>query len=468
LYRTYGSILISDESYRSIEQRKLDGWRFPVDQTADEALLPALHTLQAASSDQIRNDALAGAAINSMTTGVISQGLRPQPALDERVLGISEDKAHGISSQMESLFQFWANQKCDFAESMSFWDLENLVFRSSLEFGDVFVVKRQGRDGISRLRLQPIEASRVKTPMEKSCDPWVKSGIQFHKKTGEALAYYVGNSDIQDFSFIRIPTFDQNGERQVASLINRKRIGQSRGVPYLANITGVLKELSRYIKAETEAAVLNSYVAFVTKTKGGTNPLPHFGVVKQKKDSQREIPTKISPNTNIHLLEGEDISMLDPSRPNPNSSEFIKSQMRILAAELEQPLEVILGSFDRSYSASRAALVKAHQVYKIRRKWLVHSFHSQVWEWLITDAVNSGALDLPGFYESSLKRSAYLQCSWIGDSCLQIDLSKEVNGYKELLEMGLISKKMVTQILTGENYDRVKTHIRKEKEMDDE
>lgn len=82
MYRPYGNILLSEESYRSIERRKLDGWQFPIDQTADEALLPALHTLQAASSDQIRNDALAGAAINAMTTGVVSQGLRPQPSLE--------------------------------------------------------------------------------------------------------------------------------------------------------------------------------------------------------------------------------------------------------------------------------------------------------------------------------------------------------------------------------------------------
>lgn len=38
----------------------------------------------------------------------------------------------------------------------------------------------------------------------------------------------------------------------------------------------------------------------------------------------------------------------------------------------------------------------------------------------------------------------------------------------EKLQIGLVSKKMVTQILTGENYDRVQIQIRKEKENDDE
>lgn len=443
MYRPYGNILLSEESYRSIERRKLDGWQFPIDQTADEALLPALHTLQAASSDQIRNDALAGAAINAMTTGVVSQGLRPQPSLDSKLLGITEDQAHDLSSQMESLFHLWASQKCDFSESQTFWDLENLVFRSALEFGDVFVVKRKKPHQLFSLRLQPIESLRVKTPMEKASDSQVRSGIEFHKKTGEMLAFFVENeNELSTISstFVRIPCQDSRGYRQVSCVVNRKRIGQSRGVPYLANVTGVLKELSRYIKAETEAAVLNSYVAFVTKTRGASNPLPHYGVAKDPYKNKREIPTKIAPNTNIHLLEGEDISLLDPKRPNPNSSEFIKSQMRILAAELEQPLEVILGSFDKSYSASRAALVKAYQVYKIRRKWFVNAFHTQVWEWFITDCVETGILDLPGFLDSSLKRSAYLQCSWIGDSCLQIDLAKEVNGYKELLEIGVTSQ----------------------------
>jgi len=69
--------------------------------------------------------------------------------------------------------------------------MESLIFRSSLEFGDVFVLKRQRKDDFLDFSLQMIEATRVKTPTEGSTNPYVKAGIEIDPETGEARSIFV-------------------------------------------------------------------------------------------------------------------------------------------------------------------------------------------------------------------------------------------------------------------------------------
>jgi lambda family phage portal protein len=266
--------------------------------------------------------------------------------------------------------------------------------------------------------------------------------------------------------YVRVPVHDKAGNSQLIHIANRKRIDQTRGVPYLATVTPLLKQLSRFAEGETAAAVLNSFIAFVTKTRDGSSPLGDSGVVGSGR--KRQLPQKISPNMNIHLREGESVDMLDPKRPNSNFSSFFDAIVKLIGAELEIPFEVLISSFNSSYSASRAAMVKAFQVYKLRRKWLVENFHRQVWDWFIEDCILNGHLTAPGFFEDPIKRLAYTSCEWIGDSPLQLDPVKEANGAGKLHELGVISKKTLTQLLTGQNYENVVEQRKKERILEDE
>jgi lambda family phage portal protein len=444
--------------------KQILGWKFPIGQSADDALMPVLATLQGQSSDLVSNECLASAAINNIVSGVVSHGgLRPQPQPDAKLLGLSEKELHDFAEQAETLFLLWAGEKtCDFSSTLNFWEMESLVLRSCLEFGDVLVVRRaKEAPELFSLNLQLIEAQRIATPLEKSDNLFVRQGIELDRKTGQAKAFYIRTAHNHlDLNYQKIHVCDELGSK-IIHLAHRKRISQTRGTPILANVIPLLKQLSRYMQAETEAAVLNSYVAFVTKTKDGSNPLPDYGVVGPE-EPKREIPSKIAPNTNVHLQDGEDIQMLDPKRPSSNFDAFITSVLKSIGAELEIPYEVLLGSFTSSYSASRAAMIKAHQTYRIKRKWLVSTFHKQVWEWFITECVAKKYLHAPGFFESSLKRRAFLTCEWIGDSPLQLDPSREAQAAQDLYNLGIITKKTLTQMLTGQNYDKVLTQLKKE------
>lgn len=428
----------SSDSYRSLSDGTLSGWSCSKNKTADETLLFGLEKLQAQSSDQIRNDALAAAAINNMVTGTVGSGLRPLPSVDYELLGISEEEAHNFTRKAEKLFGWWAVSKtCDFSSNHTFWEMESLFFRSSLEFGDAFLLKREHRN---QLALQMIEAPRVKTPLSLEGKSYIKSGLELDRDTGAITAIHVISkceNHLEDT--VRVSFYDQDELPQIIHLAHKKRMGQTRGIPILATVTSLLKQLSRFAEGETNAAALNSFLAFVTKTRDGSSPLPDSGVVGSWKKRIAPIPQKISPNMNVHLREGESIEMLDPKRPNSNFSEFFEAIVKLIGAELEIPFEVLLSSFNSSYSASRASMVKAFQVYKLRRKWLVENFHRQVWDWFIEDCVRKELLIAPGFFDDPMKRAAYTNCEWVGDSALQIDPVKEASGAAKLYELGIIS-----------------------------
>lgn len=452
--------------YRFLNEGPLSGWSVSKNKTADEVILSSLEKLQAHSSDQIRNDALASAAINNLVTGTVGSGLKPQPAIDYELLNISSEEAHEFTRKAEQLFQWWgASKACDFSKNHTFWEMESLVLRSALEFGDTFVLKRKKNSRTLDLSLQMIEAPRVKTPLE-IVDSHIRAGLEHNEKTGEITHLYIANSNNFLHKTVRFPLYDKQGNPQLIHLANKKRIGQSRGVPYLATVTPLLKQLSRFAEGETAAAVLNSFLAFVTKTRDGSSPLPDSGVVGASRN-KRQIPNKITPSMNVHLREGESIEMLDPKRPNSNFSTFFDSIVKLIGAELEVPFEVLISSFNSSYSASRAAMVKAFQVYKLRRKWLVENFHKQVWDWFIESCIEKELLSAPGFFEDPIKRLAYTSCEWVGDSALQLDPVKEAAGAGKLHELGVISKKTLTQLLTGQNYENVVEQRKKERALEE-
>ena len=78
----------------------------------------------------------------------------------------------------------------------------------------------------------------------------------------------------------------------------------------------------------------------------------------------------------VALDEGEEVQIADPSRPNPNFDPFVIAICRQIGAALEIPYELLVKNFTASYSASRASLLEAWKMFRMRREWLVGNFLS--------------------------------------------------------------------------------------------
>jgi lambda family phage portal protein len=247
------------------------------------------------------------------------------------------------------------------------------------------------------------------------------------------------------------------------------REGQTRGLPALAPVLEVLKQLDKYIDAEVDRAANSAlFMAFLT-TKDDFDAT--FGEERDEYHSafERKLNSgkyAIDHSSVARLYPGDHMEFADPKSPNPNAETFIKTFATLIGTALEIPQEVLLRHFSSSYSAARGALLMAWQHFEQRRTWLARNLCQPVYEAVITDAVAAGRLRLPGFLDDPFARQAWLGAEWIGSPMHQIDENKAVTAARERIEMGVSTLRRETAHLTGQDYDNVRRQRAKEARVD--
>ena len=165
--------------------------------SANTVTLPDLPTLRDRSRDLIRNAPLAAGAVNTVVTNVVGTGLMVQSRIDrdvlKGVLGETEDEFDAFERAAEREFRLWAeSQNCDASRTQNFMGLQDLALRSTLESGDVFVLKtfieRPGWPLATTLQL--IEADRICNPDGKTDTPYLSGGVEIDTY-GAPIAYHV-------------------------------------------------------------------------------------------------------------------------------------------------------------------------------------------------------------------------------------------------------------------------------------
>lgn len=459
------------------DRRATSEWR-PSGGSADADLLPDLPTLRDRSRDLSRNAPLATGAINTVVTNVVGTGLDPQSAIDRGFLGLDDVTADEWQRMAEREWWLWAaSQECDVTRTQDFCGLQDLIFRSALESGDVFVLKRfVERPGSPYgLKLQVLEADRVSNPNFSPDQTKLKNGRMVSggvelDANGAPVAYYVLRSHPGDRMAVvrewdRLATFGtESGERMVLHLFRRMRPGQTRGVPYLASVIEPLKQLDRYSEAEIMAAVIASMFTVFVKSEGGESLSPATPTAEVGGSATDE-DYKLGSGAILDLLPGESIETANPMRPNAGFDPFVQAILRQVGVALELPFEMLIKHFTASYSAARAAMLEAWKFFRARREWLAWNFCQPVYEAVITEAVARGRLDAPGFLEDPMIRMAYCNANWTGPPAGQIDPQAEIDAAKTRVDLGVSTLAEVTAEMTGGDWETKHAQRVKEQRM---
>ena len=156
----------------------------------------------------------------------------------------------------------------------------------------------------------------------------------------------------------------------------------------------------------------------------------------------------------INIMEpGEDVTFADPKRPASGFNTFLRAICEQVGAALEIPADLLLKSFNSSYSASRAALMEAWKAFRMRRKWFVDDFCTPVYEIWLSEAVARGRISAPGFFADPAIRAAYLGAEWIGPSQGQLDPTKEITAEILAIGEGITTREQATIRLNGGQWD---------------
>ena len=444
---------------------------------ADTDTLLDLPELRKRSAAAIRNNPIAGAAINTEVANVVGTGLHLNASIDRDYLGLSDDQADEIEASMEAEWRLFANSpNCDLSRKLTFAEQQELAERSALARGDhfvAFVTLDTPRAGWPfGFALQHIEADRVCNPDNRSDTGTLIAGIEKDAQ-GAWQGVHVANHHPLALSQLRKPKawryLRAFGERTGRPLVLHHheitRPDQTRGVPYLAPVLEVLKQLDKYIDAEVDRAVNSAlFMAFVATT-NGDGLLPDDLLLDDRRDFYGKFAQgryAIDHSSIANLFPGDSVEFADPKAPNAAADNFIRAFSTFCGAALEIPGEVLLRHFSSSYSAARGAMIMAWQFFGRRRNRLSNRLCAPTYETVIMDAMSQGRLDLPGFFTDPRARQAWLGAEWIGDAPPHIDETKAVGAARDRLELGISTRKRETAMLTGQDYDHVRRQRAKE------
>lgn len=436
---------------------------------ADTDILPDLPTLRERSRDLIRNEPIATGAINTKVTNVVGAGLQPHCRIDRDALGMSEEEADEWERNTQREFALWAtSQDCSADRQANFYELQGLVFRSTLENGDVFsllpMIERTGR--AYSLAVNLIEADRVCNKDFKADTQELAGGIR-RDSTGavthvQIMLGHPGNLRNSKREWKEIPIFgERTGRRNVLHIFRQLRIGQVRGVPDLAPVIETIKQMGRYTEAEIAAAVISGMFTVFIESADGLNPLDDNGNSTVEPNSNQ---IKMGSGAIVDLAAGETPHFADPKRPNTAFDPFMTAILRQVGTALEIPFELLMLHFTASYSASRAALEQAWKSFKSRRTWLAARFCQPVYEEWLAEAVELGRVVAPGYLDGDPAiRAAYAGCDWIGPAKGHIQPLQEINAEKEAVALGTKTLDEVTAETTGGSWEQ--KHRQRTKEV---
>ena len=431
---------------------------------------------------------VAAGALKRQRTNIVGPGLRLKPTIDRETLGMTKEQAEAWEKHTLAEFNLWASRKqaCDATGVNTFYGMQQLVALAWPMSGDVFALIKRAEPTLLEpysLRLYILEADRVRTPQStegegkaSACISMLSGGLTTAElengniiydgvevdKSGKVVAYHIANTypyqnTTEPTKFVRVSAYgEKTGLPNILHIMDTERPEQYRGVPYLAQVIEPLLQTRRYTEAEITAAIVQSFFTAFVKTEAGTTEVPDFinevGGEGSQEVSRDPNEYEMGPGTMNILEPGEDVTFGSPTHPNTGFDTFMRALWEQVGACLEIPADLLLMSFNASYSASRAALLEAWKGFRMRRNWLTDDLCRPVYEIWLTEAVARGRISAPGFLTDPLIRQAYLGSEWIGPSQGQLDPTKEVQAAVMAIENGLSNHEAEAEKLNGSQF----------------
>ena len=474
-----------DESGAARNKNSMRGW-LASSKTPQEDIDKNIPILRQRSRSLYMSAPLAVSAIKTNRTNIIGEGLKLKSTIDAEFLGLTPEQATEWQQTAEREFKFWAGSKfCDSTRVNNFYEIQQVACMSWLMNGDACILleyEKPSRAFPYGLRIHLIESDRVSTPNSTGNNVYlyatnrdngnrIFNGVEVDKNN-RVIAYHICNTYPNSNLYARkewkrVQAFgEKTGIPNVLMIYETERPEQYRGVPYLAPVIESLKQLTRYSEAEMMAAVINGFFTVFVTSEKGTAEFGFSGVVDDdERVSDDDSNYELGPGMVNMLAPGEKIDIADSKRPSSNFDAFTTALAKYVGAALEIPVELLIKSFNSSYSASRAALLEAWKAFRMKRKWLAADFCQPLYEIFLTEAIASGRLKAPGFFLDPLIRAAYCGAQWNGPAQGMIDPVKEVNAAEKRINIGLSTRQRETIEMTGGDFDSNVAQLAREKQL---
>jgi len=461
----------------------LDGEKYPGGFGFTKLYVTDYWTLRARSRQLFEDNLYARGLIRRLITNEINKGLELESTPITGILGLDDDALNEWTDDIEERFHVWAKNPlmCDHAELKTFGKLQRMIRQMALVSGDVLVILRiSQKTGLPKIQL--VDADRVQTPYGYTPRAGNKiiHGVELDNRNRQ-IAYHILQDDL---SYRRVPAYGERSGRKIAWLAygTDMLLDEVRGKPLLHTVLQSLREIDRYRDSEQRAALINSILALSvekTEDKPGTTPFSsgavRRGAVMQDTGDDKKRTFNIAeqiPGMIIdELQQGEKAVAHSTQRPNVNYAGFETAILSGVAWANEIPPEIFLLQFYQNYSASRGA-VNEFKTYldRVRSDFAESNLEPIYQEWLISEILQ-GRIKADGLLEAWRDPNQYhifgawVDSDWSGAIKPSVDLKKEVSGYVQMINEGLITRDRASKELTGTKYSKNSQRLKRENEQ---
>ena len=437
-------------------------------------------TLRMRSTQLFMENPYCKGMIKRLLRNEINTGLKLEAIPISKIIEISEDEAQEWGDTREVEFRIWGTEPelCDYRKQRTLGDLANKCREIAMISGDCLVVFRINKK-TQLPSIELIDGTHIQTPIGRArprVGVKILHGVEIDSR-GRHIAYWVklDKSGQESLKFERVPVRGEKSGRLISKLIygsEDRKLDEVRGIPILASMLYMMKELDRYRDSEQRAATLNSILSlFIEKTKPVVGSQP-IGAGAHRVDTVDAVQTDGSTkNYNIagmlpgliidELAEGEKPTSFNAQRPNVNYAKFEEAILDVLAWVNCIPPEVLRMKFQNNFSASRQANNEFQIYLWFQIAKFGADFYQPIYEEYLIQAVLTGQVIASGFIEAWRDPAkwrefgAWVNAEWSGISRPSVDILKDVKAWLELNKAGLTTKDFITRKFTGMSFETV-------------
>lgn len=438
--------------------------------------------LRERSRDLYAGGGLARSGPNTLTTNVVGWGIQPKPKIDGELLGLTDEAREEWEKNALREFQLWAESPmCDAERQQNFYGLQWLAFLSMLVSGDIFCLfgmkenKRTPYQTVIRLleadRIATEESGGESTIRELENGGRVVDGVELDKE-GAVVAFWItsrqplAEENSAELTYTRIEAFGKDtGYPNILHAMTYERPEQRRGVPFLAPNIENQKQFERYLTAELAAQVVSSMLtAFIINDEDGAGTGLEDAVNEEDKVSEDELSLELKPGAIYDLPPGKKIETVNPLRANTAFESFVSTFETIIGSGFGIPKEVLIHKYDHNYTAARSALLDFWKTVRVYRAQFNQQFNQPIWEAFLAEAVATGRIEAPGFFEDPAIRRAWSGCMWTGVTMGHVDPKKEVEAAILRINHNLSTESLEAAEYNGGNWNEIIRERKKELE----